>query len=141
MITHRAYRDIEKCEAKYGEAWKEYTRRVPYLFIPVCQAVVPDSTIGPSADKLAVCVLACSWRLYTYASNIKHRFSFCLLLIIILGQDVQHITLDTFVCDRTLSRTTCIPILFAVPMTSRSGKGLVSRVVDSLNSYCVIVLR
>lgn len=36
MITHRAYRDIQRCRAKYGEAWREYERQVPYLFIPVC---------------------------------------------------------------------------------------------------------
>ncbi|KAI9815751.1 MAG: C-24(28) sterol reductase [Pycnora praestabilis] len=35
MISHRALRDIQKCEAKYGEAWQDYTRQVPYLFIPV----------------------------------------------------------------------------------------------------------
>ena len=35
MIVHRAYRDIQRCREKYGEAWKEYERRVPYLFIPV----------------------------------------------------------------------------------------------------------
>jgi delta24(24(1))-sterol reductase len=35
MIIHRAMRDIEKCREKYGEAWKEYERQVPYLFIPV----------------------------------------------------------------------------------------------------------
>jgi delta24(24(1))-sterol reductase len=35
MIAHRAYRDIQRCRAKYGEGWKEYERRVPYLFIPV----------------------------------------------------------------------------------------------------------
>lgn len=35
MITHRAWRDIQKCRAKYGDAWVEYERRVPYLFIPV----------------------------------------------------------------------------------------------------------
>ncbi|PSR83902.1 ergosterol biosynthesis ERG4/ERG24 family-domain-containing protein [Coniella lustricola] len=34
MIAHRAYRDIERCREKYGEAWKEYERQVPYLFIP-----------------------------------------------------------------------------------------------------------
>ena len=35
MIIHRAKRDIERCRERYGEAWKEYERRVPYLFIPV----------------------------------------------------------------------------------------------------------
>ena len=35
MIIHRASRDIARCREKYGEAWEEYTRRVPYLFIPV----------------------------------------------------------------------------------------------------------
>jgi delta24(24(1))-sterol reductase len=35
MIAHRCLRDIERCRAKYGEAWLEYEKRVPYLFIPV----------------------------------------------------------------------------------------------------------
>ena len=35
MIIHRAYRDIQRCKAKYGETWTEYERLVPYLFIPV----------------------------------------------------------------------------------------------------------
>jgi Delta24(24(1))-sterol reductase len=35
MIAHRATRDIQRCRVKYGEAWAEYERRVPYLFIPV----------------------------------------------------------------------------------------------------------
>jgi hypothetical protein len=35
MIAHRAWRDITRCRAKYGEAWLEYERQVPYLFIPV----------------------------------------------------------------------------------------------------------
>lgn len=34
MISHRAMRDIQRCEIKYGEAWEEYKRQVPYLFIP-----------------------------------------------------------------------------------------------------------
>ncbi|KAK3360022.1 Delta(24(24(1)))-sterol reductase like protein [Lasiosphaeria hispida] len=34
MIAHRAWRDIHRCRIKYGEAWLEYERRVPYLFIP-----------------------------------------------------------------------------------------------------------
>lgn len=35
MIVHRARRDILRCRERYGEAWMEYERRVPYLFIPV----------------------------------------------------------------------------------------------------------
>ena len=35
MIAHRASRDINRCRTKYGDAWLEYERRVPYLFIPV----------------------------------------------------------------------------------------------------------
>ncbi|KFZ23438.1 hypothetical protein V502_02073 [Pseudogymnoascus sp. VKM F-4520 (FW-2644)] len=34
MISHRALRDIQKCRAKYGDAWLEYEKLVPYLFIP-----------------------------------------------------------------------------------------------------------
>lgn len=35
MILHRAYRDVQRCREKYGEAWAEYERRTPYLLIPV----------------------------------------------------------------------------------------------------------
>jgi delta24(24(1))-sterol reductase len=34
MIVHRAIRDVQKCREKYGDAWMEYERRVPYLFVP-----------------------------------------------------------------------------------------------------------
>ncbi|KAJ5092729.1 hypothetical protein N7456_008590 [Penicillium angulare] len=34
MISHRALRDIQRCRTKYGEAWLQYERDVPYLFIP-----------------------------------------------------------------------------------------------------------
>ena len=46
MIAHRALRDIQRCQDKYGEAWEEYTRRVPHLFIPVSKAF-PLSSDGP----------------------------------------------------------------------------------------------
>lgn len=41
MIIHRAIRDIERCRKKYGKAWEEYERQVPYLFIPVSLIVLP----------------------------------------------------------------------------------------------------
>lgn len=34
MIAHRAHRDIQRCRTKYGDAWLEYEKMVPYLFIP-----------------------------------------------------------------------------------------------------------
>lgn len=34
MIIHRAIRDIERCRHNYGEAWTEYEKMVPYLFVP-----------------------------------------------------------------------------------------------------------
>lgn len=41
MIIHRAIRDIERCRKKYGKAWEEYERQVPYLFIPVSLIELP----------------------------------------------------------------------------------------------------
>ena len=40
MITHRALRDIQRCRVKYGEAWKQYEKTVPYIFIPVSRKSV-----------------------------------------------------------------------------------------------------
>jgi len=34
MIIHRYTRDMARCEAKYGNDWKIYCKRVPYAFIP-----------------------------------------------------------------------------------------------------------
>jgi Delta24(24(1))-sterol reductase len=44
MIAHRASRDINRCRTKYGDAWREYEERVPYLFIPVSQRCKSAST-------------------------------------------------------------------------------------------------
>ncbi|CAI9731649.1 7-dehydrocholesterol reductase [Octopus vulgaris] len=34
LLTHRSFRDDDKCGRKYGEFWKEYCRKVPYRIIP-----------------------------------------------------------------------------------------------------------
>ena len=34
LLTHRAYRDDAKCSEKYQDLWKEYTEKVPFVFIP-----------------------------------------------------------------------------------------------------------
>lgn len=39
MIIHRAMRDIERCRRKYGDAWTQYEKEVPYLFIPVSASI------------------------------------------------------------------------------------------------------
>jgi hypothetical protein len=58
MIIHRAIRDIQKCRAKYGKAWEEYERLVPYLFIPVSPFLIRDSQV---TDIRTVCVLTSVW--------------------------------------------------------------------------------
>jgi len=58
MIAHRALRDIQRCEAKYGEAWEEYKRQVPYLFIPVClQAHIAFHQLASCTNSILVCLL------------------------------------------------------------------------------------
>ncbi|KAI5296353.1 C-24(28) sterol reductase [Ascosphaera acerosa] len=50
MIIHRAWRDNTRCAAKYKEAWVEYTKQVPYLFVPptlLHRGVIKD-TVGPA---------------------------------------------------------------------------------------------
>ena len=34
LLVHRSLRDDHFCSAKYGADWKEYKKRVPYLFVP-----------------------------------------------------------------------------------------------------------
>jgi len=34
LLVNRCYRDEHRCQNKYGDAWKEYCRRVPYRLIP-----------------------------------------------------------------------------------------------------------
>ncbi|RMZ75412.1 hypothetical protein DV738_g5502, partial [Chaetothyriales sp. CBS 135597] len=56
MILHRASRDIERCRKKYGKAWEEYERQVPYLFIPLRQIApkidpeMADQPLGVTAS-------------------------------------------------------------------------------------------
>ncbi|CBF84215.1 hypothetical protein AN2684.2 [Aspergillus nidulans FGSC A4] len=45
MIIHRARRDIRRCRERYGEAWKEYEKQVPWLFIPVSLPLFLDSVV------------------------------------------------------------------------------------------------
>ena len=73
MIVHRALRDIERCKIKYGEAWEEYERRVPYIFVPVSVSDEPEM----QADSLVVRFLSKN-TLYNYAlirKSIKQRLS------------------------------------------------------------------
>ena len=34
LLVHRSLRDDHFCAVKYGADWKEYKKRVPYLFVP-----------------------------------------------------------------------------------------------------------
>jgi 7-dehydrocholesterol reductase len=34
LLTHRAFRDDERCRAKYGDDWARYCEKVPYKIIP-----------------------------------------------------------------------------------------------------------
>jgi protein-S-isoprenylcysteine O-methyltransferase Ste14 len=57
MIIHRAMRDVHRCREKYGEAWEEYERRVPYLFIPVRAGLPSRSMQSFDMWKLTVSVV------------------------------------------------------------------------------------
>jgi len=64
MIAHRALRDVQRCEAKYGEAWQEYKQQVPYLFIPV--SIQKDIH---QSSKLTSIVRLLSWLRAVYISQ------------------------------------------------------------------------
>lgn len=57
MIAHRTLRDIERCRNKYGDAWKEYERRVPYLFIPVCNSGPSLTGYVENENLLITCIV------------------------------------------------------------------------------------
>ena len=59
MIVHRAIRDIQRCRKKYGKAWEQYEREVPYLFIPVSSFSLLLVHMGESnLDCVLVCILS-----------------------------------------------------------------------------------
>lgn len=64
MIAHRALRDIQKCRQKYGEAWTQYEREVPYLFIPVSCFI---TCLG--ANRFANSIIVCHLN-STFASGV-----------------------------------------------------------------------
>jgi delta24(24(1))-sterol reductase len=68
MITHRCMRDIERCSEKYGDAWKEYEKRVPYLFIPVSYSTSLSKRINQKLTDIPLV------RLLNYVSSIRELF-------------------------------------------------------------------
>lgn len=79
MIAHRAMRDINKCRHKYGDAWKEYEKQVPYLFIPVSFASAFYLQLRAWANYLTVCDL--SGKMGS-CSEIKSTTTICTMIII-----------------------------------------------------------
>jgi delta24(24(1))-sterol reductase len=78
MIIHRALRDIEKCREKYGDAWREYEKQVPYLFIPVSTPIIDDTC--RTLTSVLVCLLDLSMSATLCRSIIVpclQRFSTC----------------------------------------------------------------
>lgn len=67
MIIHRAIRDIQRCRKKYGKAWEEYERQVPYLFIPV--SLVVPRLHELSTNQPLVCILITHEELTPSASD------------------------------------------------------------------------
>ncbi|RAH44261.1 c-24(28) sterol reductase [Aspergillus brunneoviolaceus CBS 621.78] len=79
MISHRALRDIQRCRNKYGEAWREYERQVPYLFIPVkSYHDVPTTADGSGTMRMARMLTCTLSGIYVYHPTIpgypKARF-------------------------------------------------------------------
>lgn len=69
MISHRCWRDIQRCRAKYGDAWTEYEKRVPYLFIPVSLSLLSKHIKQKLTGETLV-------RHLKYASSIQEPFFF-----------------------------------------------------------------
>ncbi len=34
LLAHRTFRDDEKCQQKYGDAWTDYCKHVPFKMVP-----------------------------------------------------------------------------------------------------------
>ena len=80
MIAHRAFRDVQRCRTKYGEAWLEYERQVPYLFIPVSPvlALSRSERLIPCSTSSRLALVQMIFRLPLYKFY-RHRF-LCLLV-------------------------------------------------------------
>lgn len=74
MIAHRARRDIRRCRRKYGDAWTQYEKEVPYLFIPVSPIVtiVMQRGMSRKANTSKVCLLRRG-----FDAHGLHRHLFC----------------------------------------------------------------
>ena len=61
LLTDRANRDDLRCEKKYGSAWQEYRRLVPYKIIPVLtkRTTLPHQEVR----------LGCARRFFVFVSS------------------------------------------------------------------------
>ena len=77
MIVHRALRDVERCRIKYGKAWEEYERRVPYIFIPVS-----------FLDLMVMVWMKADWCLVCYLEMWSRFWGVWVLFVISLGSEL-----------------------------------------------------
>lgn len=77
MISHRALRDIQRCRAKYGEAWTQYEKEVPYLFIPVSIAWVNQRMQCKMSNQLPVFSMSFKILILLWCAQTRKQSRFC----------------------------------------------------------------